>query len=83
MSGAGIVCVTAIVAAALLCLYVIWRRRRNRTKRLIGDLLQQEYFEGRMAIETRWPAGTESHEPSFPGRSGVLCIDPRFRPTRR
>lgn len=50
MSGAGIVLVTAIVVAALLCLYVVWRQRRNRTKRLIGDLLK-EYFEGRMAVE--------------------------------
>jgi len=50
MGGARIVLVTALVAAVLLCLCVIWRRRRNRTKRLIGDLLK-EYFEGRMAIE--------------------------------
>jgi len=41
MSDAGIVLVTAIVVAALLCLYVVWRQRRNRTKRLIGDLLSR------------------------------------------
>jgi hypothetical protein len=26
--------------AALLCLYVVWRQRRSRTKRLIGELLK-------------------------------------------
>lgn len=50
MSGAGIVFVATIVVAALLCLYVVWRHRRNRTKRLIGELLKG-YFEGRMAVE--------------------------------
>jgi len=50
MSGTRIVFVTAIVVAALLCLYVVWRQRRNRTKRLIGELLK-DYFEGRIAVE--------------------------------
>jgi hypothetical protein len=66
MSGAGIVFVTAIVVAALLCLYVVWRQRRNRTKRLIGDLLK-EYFEGRMAVEQVGQRGRKVTSSRFPG----------------
>ena len=66
MSGAGIVLVTAIVVAALLCLYVVWRQRRNRTKRLIGDLLK-EYFEGRMAVEHVGQRGREVTSHRFLG----------------
>jgi hypothetical protein len=42
--------VAAVVAAALLCLYAAWRHRRNRMRRLIGELLKS-YFEGRIAVE--------------------------------
>ena len=66
MSGAGIVLVTAIVVAALLCLYFVWRQRRNRTKRLIGDLLK-EYFEGRMAVEHVGQRGREVTSRRFLG----------------
>ena len=72
MSGAGIVFFTAIVAA-LLCLCVIWRRRRNQTKRLIGDLLN-EYFEGRMAVEHVGQRGRELTSQRFLGSSEFFAL---------
>jgi hypothetical protein len=50
MSGAGIVFIAAIVAAALICIFVVRRHRRNRAKRMMGELLKG-YFEGRMTVE--------------------------------
>ena len=58
MSDARIVFVAAIVVAALLCLYVVWRHRRNRRKRLIGQLLK-DCFEGRVAVEHVGPRALE------------------------
>jgi hypothetical protein len=40
-----------------------WRRRRTRTKRLIGELLQG-YFDGRMAADQ---LGRRSREIAGPG----------------
>jgi hypothetical protein len=52
MTGTRIVFIGAVGVAVLLCLYFVWRHRRNRTKRLIGELLKG-YFEGRMAVGQR------------------------------
>jgi hypothetical protein len=50
MSGAKIVFIAAIAIAFLLCAFVVWRQRRSRAKRLIGELLKG-YFDGRMAVD--------------------------------
>jgi hypothetical protein len=50
MSGATIVFIAAFVIAILLCAFVVWRHRRNRAKRLIGELLKG-YFNGRMTVD--------------------------------
>ncbi len=48
MTGAQLVFLAAIVVAALVCAHVVSRHRRNRMKRLVGDLLEA-YFDGRTA----------------------------------
>jgi hypothetical protein len=73
MGGARIVAVTALVAAILLCLCVIWRRRRNRTKRLIGDLLN-EYFKGTMAVEHVGQQGRKVASQRFLGGSEFFAL---------
>ena len=73
MSGAAIVLVTAIVVAVLLCLYFVWRRRRNHTRRLIDDLLK-EYFEGRMAIEHVGQRGRRLTSQRFLGGSEFFAL---------
>jgi hypothetical protein len=50
MTSAGMVFGAAIIVAAALPLYVVWRHRRTRAKRLIGELLKG-YFEGLMTVE--------------------------------
>ena len=50
MTGAQLVFLGAIVVAAWVGAYVVLRHRRNRSKRLLGDLLEA-YFDGRTAPE--------------------------------
>jgi len=73
MSVTEIVLVTAIVVAALLFLYFVWRRSRNNTKRLIGDLLK-DYFEGKMAIEHVGQQGRKVTSQRFLGSSEVFAL---------
>jgi hypothetical protein len=73
MSGAGIVFVAAIVVAALLCLDVVRRQRRNRTKRLIGELLKG-YFEGQTPVEHVGQRAREITSRRFLGGAEFLAL---------
>ncbi len=64
MSGAAIGIGAAIAVAVALSIYLAWRRRRMRTKRLVGELLQG-YFDGRMAADQLGRRLREIASPGF------------------
>jgi len=73
MSDPRIVLVTAIVVVGALCAYLVWRTRRNRMRRLIGELLQG-YFDGRMSADQVGRRAREITGPGFLGGGEFFAL---------
>jgi hypothetical protein len=73
MSGVRLVSLATIVVVAFVCVYVVSRHRRNRTKRLIGDLLEG-YFDGRITPDLVANRARQIASAGFLGSANFLAL---------